>query len=267
MPYNGNTHKETMKLKVLSDLHLEHFVACQVFNVGEGNVLILAGDILCAKHFKTDGYLHAVYDRFLNDCSNNYDKVLYVMGNHEFYGYNYEGTKKKLKENLPHNFHLLDNDTITINNWNFIGFTFWTDFRNENAIEMMEAECNMNDYEVIRIGSKFRKMRADDTLTFHKESKNYLLNQLQTLNDNVFVISHHAPSYQSVAAQFKNEANGAYVSNLDDLIINHPQIKYWVHGHTHTHFDYMIEGCRIICNPGGYPGQNTGFFPDKIFDI
>ena len=256
-----------MKLRCFSDLHLEHFVACQVFNVGEGDVLILAGDILCAKHFKTDGYLHAVYDRFLNDCSKNYDKVLYVLGNHEFYGYNYEGTSKTIKEYLPDNIHLLDNETFTYNSWNFICFTLWTDFRNENALEMMEAECNINDYKVIRIGHNYRKMRADDTLAFHKESKKYLLNQLQTLTENVFVISHHAPSYQSVAAQFKNEANGAYCSNLDDLIVNHPQIKYWAHGHTHTAFNYMIEGCRVICNPGGYPGQNTGFFPDKFFDI
>jgi hypothetical protein len=29
----------------------------------------------------------------------------------------------------------------------------------------------------------------------------------------------------------------------------------------------MIDGCRVVCNPGGYPGQNTGFFPDKFFDI
>jgi Icc-related predicted phosphoesterase len=189
------------------------------------------------------------------------------MGNHEFYGYNYEGTKKKLKENLPHNFHLLDNDTITINNWNFIGFTLWTDFRNENALEMMEAAQVMNDYKVIRITPKYRKMNPSDTLAFHKESKKYLLKQLQTLNENVFVISHHAPSYQSIPQEYKKYANGAYCSNLDDIIVNHPQIKYWVHGHTHNAFNYMIDGCRVVCNPGGYPGQDTGFFPDKFFDI
>lgn len=256
-----------MKVKVLSDLHLEHFVACQVFPVGEGDVLILAGDILCAKHFKTDGYIHAVYDRFLDDCSKNYNKVLYVFGNHEFYGYNYEGTKKKIKEHLPHNFYFLDNDTVTIDNWNFVGFTMWTDFRNENALEMMEAECNMNDYKVIRIGAKYRKLRADDTLAFHRESKKYLLKQLQTLQENVFVISHHAPSYQSVPEKFKKHANGAYCTNLDDLILEHPQIKYWAHGHTHDTFNYKIGDCRVICNPGGYPGQNTGFNPDLLFDI
>lgn len=256
-----------MKLRCFSDLHLEHFSENQVFPVGEGDVLVLAGDILCAKHFKTDGYIHRVYDRFLNDCSKNYDKVLYIKGNHEFYSYNYEGTTKTIKEHLPHNVHLLDNETFTYNGWNFICFTLWTDFRNENALEMMEAECNMNDYKVIRIGRNYRKLRADDTLAFHKESKKYLLNQLQSLKGNVFVISHHAPSYQSVPQEYKKHANGAYCSNLDDLIINHPQIKYFVHGHTHNFFDYQIEQCRVICNPYGYPGQNTGFQKDFVIEI
>jgi len=252
-----------MKIKILSDLHLEHYSACQVFpNIGRGDVLILAGDILTAKALKTNGYLHLVYERFLNDCAWNYKHVLYVMGNHEFYGYNYEGTLKTIKENLPANFHLLENDTFQIQNWNFIGMTLWTDFRNENPLEMMEAQQNINDYKMIRIGSNYRKMNANDTLAFHKKSKEYLLNQLQTLNENVFVISHHAPSYQSVAPQFKTEANGAYVSNLDNLILYHPQIKYWIHGHTHTPFDYLIGDCRVICNPGGYSGQDTGFNPN-----
>jgi Icc-related predicted phosphoesterase len=250
-----------MKIKIFSDIHLEHYNATQYFpHLGRGDILILAGDILCAKNFKTNGYLHSVYDAFLDDCSKNYEKVLYVLGNHEFYGYNYEGTHKKILDNLPDNFHLLKNDTIKIGDWIFIGFTFWTNFRNANPLEMMEAEQYMNDYKLIRIGHNFRKLRAQDTLNLHLESRDYLLKQLETLKENVFVISHHAPSYQSIADEFKTAScNGAYSSNYDALIMNHPQIKYWVHGHTHTPFDYMIEGCRVICNPCGYPGQDTGF--------
>lgn len=257
-----------MKLKIFSDLHLEHYVGCQVFPyLGRGDILILAGDILCAKHLKTDGYLHSVYDRFLEDCSKNYEKVLYVKGNHEFYGYNYEGTHRKILDNLPGNFHLLENDTVKIEDWNFIGFTLWTNFRNENPLEMMEAEQYMNDYKVIRIGSNYRKMRAQDTLNFHNQSHNYLLKQLEVFKENVFVISHHAPSYQSIPQQFKKNANGAYCNDLDNLILDNPQIKYWVHGHTHTPFDYKIGECRVICNPGGYPSQDTGFDPHLNISI
>lgn len=255
------------KIKIISDLHLEHRQNEPPFDIGSGSILILAGDILCAKNFKADEYLRKVYERFLKDCSENYEHVLYVMGNHEFYGYNYDGTIRKIQEHLPKNFHLLNDDTVQIQNWNFIGMTFWTDFRNENALEMMEAECIMNDYKRIRIGANYRKLNANDTLAFHKKSKSYLLDQLQTLNENVFVITHHAPSYRSVAPCFRMEANGAYVSNLDDMILAYPQIKYWAHGHTHTPFDYQIGECRVICNPVGYPGENSPYNPNLTLEL
>lgn len=258
-----------MKVRVVSDIHLENYVSGEPLpDLGRGNILVLAGDILCARHFKTDGYLHSVYDTFLNDCSKNYEKVLYVLGNHEFFGFNYEGAFKTIRENLPHNVHLLDNEKFTYKGWNFICSTLWTNFRNGNPIEMMDAEQYMNDYKVIRIGSNYRKLRAQDTLNFHLESRDYLLNQLETLKENVFVISHHAPSYRSVADKFKTSScNSAYCSDLDELIMNHPQIKYFVHGHTHTHFDYMIGECRVICNPMGYCGESTGFNPHLFVTI
>lgn len=256
-----------MELKLLSDLHLEHYVSAQVFpHVGEGNVLVLAGDILCAKHLKSNGYLRAVYKRFLSDCSKNYDQVFYVLGNHEFYGYNYEGAKKKIAENLPDNFTLLDDNVLHYNGWDFVGMTLWTGFRNANPLEMLDAERFMNDYKSIRIGPNYRKLRATDTVALHNRSKNYLLDMLRVLNDNVFVISHHAPSFQSVAPHFKSaELNGAYCTDLDGLILNHPKIKYWAHGHTHNRFDYMIGECRVLCNPVGYPGHDAGF--DKNLTI
>jgi predicted phosphodiesterase len=257
------------KIKIFSDIHLEHYVSGQPLpHLGTGDILILAGDILSARYFKTDGYLHKVYDTFLEDCSKNFNQVLYVLGNHSFYGYNYEGTFKTIKEHLPDNFHLLENDTIKIGDWNFLGFTFWTNFRNANPIEMLDAEQYMNDYKVIRIASNYRKLRAQDTLNLHLKSRDYLLKQLETLKENVFVISHHAPSYRSIADEFKTAScNGAYCSDYDGLIMSNPQIKYWVHGHTHTPFDYKIGECRVICNPVGYSSQDTGYKPDLFIRI
>lgn len=252
-----------MKVKVASDLHLEF---CNDFNhipnLGNSDILILAGDIICARNLKKNGTLKEIYLKFFDMCSKNFNEVLYVLGNHEHFSFNYESTHKTIREYLPSNFHLLENETVTIGNWTFLGATLWTNFRNENPLEMMEAKCIMNDYKTIRITPKYRKLNPDDTLAFHKESKQYLLNQLQNLKENVFVISHHAPSYQSVAPEYKMSANGAYCSDLDDLILEHPQIKYFVHGHTHTFFDYKIGDCRVICNPAGYPGTTTGFRPD-----
>lgn len=258
-----------MKVKIFSDIHLEHINDGQSYPwLGSGDVLILAGDILCAHHLKKKGYLNSLYLQFMEDCSKNFEHVLYVLGNHDFYRYNYEGAYRTIREALPSNFHLMEKDTVRIGDWNFIGFTFWTNFRNANPIEMMEAECVMNDYKMIRIGSNYRKLRAQDTLNIHNESREYLLNQLETLNENVFVISHHAPSYQSIADEFKTAScNSAYCTNYDGLIASYPQIKYWVHGHTHHPFNYMIEQCNVICNPHGYPSQDTKYDPNLFLKI
>ena len=169
-----------MKIKVVSDLHLE---CCEhghgVPDLGTGEVLILGGDILCARHFKKNGPLKKVYDDFLQKCVKNFDEVLYLNGNHEAYGYNYEGTFDVLAEHLPKEIHYLENDYVKIKDTIFLGATLWTDFRNENALEMMEAAQCMNDYKVIRIGSNYRKMNPDDTLKFHKKSKLFLQQKLE----------------------------------------------------------------------------------------
>ena len=63
---------------------------------------------------------------------------------------------------------------------------------------------------------------------------------------------------------------GAYSSDLDDFILQHPQIQVWVHGHTHDKFDYMIGSTRIVSNARGYVGFERGtdkedpYFPQLI---
>jgi hypothetical protein len=70
----------------------------------------------------------------------------------------------------------------------------------------------------------------------------------------VVVCTHHAPSKGSEHPRYAHDQmmNGAYNSSLDDFIMERPGIKLWTHGHTHEDFDYMIKGCRVVCNPRGY---------------
>ena len=259
-----------MKVKICSDLHLEcNAEGHGIPDLGTGDVLILGGDILCARHFKKDGPLRKVYDDFLQKCADNFDYTLYIAGNHEAYGYNYEGTWNVLKEQMPVGIHLLENDYVKIKDWVFLGATLWTDFRNENALEMMEASRYLNDYKTIRIGSNYRKLNPDDTLKFHKKSKQFLIEKLEQFkNDKVWILTHHSPSYQSIHPKYRTErANGSYASDLDDLILSNPQIKYFSHGHTHSSFDYFIGDCRVICNPRGYYPTEVNPNFDPNFDV
>lgn len=266
-----------MKVKQVSDIHLEF---CEhghgVPNLGSGEILILGGDILCARHFKKDGKLKHVYLDFLIKCADNFDHVLYVIGNHEPYSYTWEGTWNVLKECLPPKIKLLENDYVEIGDWVFLGCTLWTDFQKENPLVMMEGGMCMNEYKTIRITSKYRKLNPNDTLSFHKKSRKFLEESVEKFKDkNIWILTHHGPSYQSVHEKYKKFgiANGCFVSDLDDWILSNPQIKYFSHGHTHESFDYHIGQCRVICNPRGYwtgvnsNNLNPNFNPNLEIEI
>lgn len=56
--------------------------------------------------------------------------------------------------------------------------------------------------------------------------------------------------------QFKyDHLNSAYATELDI-----EGVKLWMHGHTHTDCSYEKQGCRIECNPKGYPNEKGGRF-------
>ena len=81
------------------------------------------------------------------------------------------------------------------------------------------------------------------------------------------VVTHHAPSRASVAPRFAGQRlNPAFVSGLESLIeAGRPSL--WVHGHTHTSFDYRLGKTRVICNPRGYPGENPDFRPGLVVEV
>ena len=86
--------------------------------------------------------------------------------------------------------------------------------------------------------------------------------ELAKKTPNTIIVTHHAPSFQSVHEKYKHDSllNGGYASNHEELILDNEHISHWIHGHTHCSFDYMIGKTRILCNPHGYPGENTRDF-------
>jgi hypothetical protein len=73
------------------------------------------------------------------------------------------------------------------------------------------------------------------------------------------VVGHHAPSMQSCADRFRGDRimNGGFYTELGDFMVYRPQIKLWVHGHTHDPYDYVIGETRVVCNPRGYIGYEA----------
>jgi hypothetical protein len=269
-----------MKIAVASDLHLE-FGALDLYNDNNAEVLILSGDILVAKDM-TQRDPHGVmgpdyrsnrYHDFMQECSARFPHVIYIMGNHEHYNGDFATTETHLKEVLGYlpNVYLLEKETKVINDVTFIGGTLWTDMNNGDGITLYHMKGMMNDFRCVdnsttpihfktqqgEFKTRVGKFSPEDAMEEHTKFKDYIQQIVEGKSEQKFVVcGHHSPSKLSTHPRYADDVimNGGYSSNMNDYILDHPQIKLWTHGHTHHVFDYMLGSTRILCNPRGYVG-------------
>jgi Icc-related predicted phosphoesterase len=257
-----------MKIQIASDLHLE-FLRRQfpgetlISPAFDADILVLAGDIANGTHAIELFRYWPV-------------PVLYLAGNHEFYGGNFLETRADLREAaVGTSVTFLDNDVIDFGGVRFLGATLWTDYRlelNRTQRQLMEnAELRINDHYQIRVNDgKFTTQMA---LAEHELSRAWLEQELdKTYDGKTVVISHHGPHPLSVHPRYVGEAvNAAFVSNLSELL---PKADLWIHGHVHDSFDYSVLGCRVVANPAGYARNRTSVadvkelvFENKAFQL
>lgn len=268
-----------MKLQVVSDLHLEF---SDIFIANQGvDVLVLAGDILVAeKLLRPNSDQGAKFRRFLEKVSKDFAHVIYIAGNHEFYGGgHFYGGVEKLREYCAENFdnvYFLEDEVNQIDDVLFIGCTLWTDMNRGDPLTLLHCKDGMNDYRAIKDDRRgYMPIRPQDTIERHIRSKQYIETVVANADadQKIVVVGHHTPSWQSCHEQYRSDylMNGAYHNNLDEYIMDQPKIKLWIHGHTHVAFDYTIGETRVICNPRGYEGydwrEQTGWNPEKVVEV
>lgn len=270
-----------MKISLASDLHLE--TGYQELPGGE--VLILAGDICEARDFKKEFHSTRLVDAkpgsykwvdfFYKECA-KYDRVFYVMGNHEHYHGRFDKTYHELKSILPKNVRLLEQECEEYKGVLFIGTTLWTDYNRGDPLSVHTIKYGMNDYRLIKNHyvnkDVYHKLTPEHIINVHRNSRKYIQLMLKEKSHlPVVVITHHGPSYMSINEKYKREylMNGAYTSELSELILDHENIRYWVHGHMHDAVNYEIGNTRILSNPRGYIGyeDTSAFDPNFTFDI
>lgn len=268
-----------MKIKVVSDLHLEFSDCFDVKNDDNADVLILGGDIMIAeKVLKPESELGIRFRDFLKRCSFQFPHVIYIAGNHEFYGGYFHKSLEQLRMacGVHNNVYFLECDTKVIDDVVFVGGTLWTDMNKGDPLTLHAVRDMMNDYRAITDDSLgYAKLKPIETAKRHRNTCDYIKLVAQENRDKkVVVVGHHTPSYQSCHEMYKSDhlMNGAYHSDLTDIMFDNPNIKLWTHGHTHHCFDYQIGNCRVVCNPRGYHQNNgwseeTGWNPNLNLEI
>lgn len=248
-----------MRIQIISDLHQEFGSTELCFD--NSDVVILAGDV----NLGTKG-VEWIKSKIPDK------PVIYVLGNHEYYKGAYPKTLYKIKEAAQgSNVFVLENSFVDIGGIRFHGATLWTDFSIfGNAMEYgMLCQPKMNDYKMIKRDPSYSKLRTVDTFKIHQFSKLWLQESLENSKGlKNIVVSHHAPSIQSVPENYKEDPlTSAYASNLEELIIEHHPL-YWIHGHIHTPCRYKLGQTEVICNPHGYIDEKyNGYDKELIIEV
>jgi Icc-related predicted phosphoesterase len=228
----------------VSDLHLE-------FNISEkkllesfpkADIIVLAGDVCTV--YKDEG---KKYLNFLKKCKELYKHVVFIAGNHEYYGCKYDrnGVIQILKNIASASDCIfLHRESKMIDNFLFIGATLWSRI-SDNAV------YSISDFR----NGVFRN--KDEYIKEFIFDYNYLKEELEKkVEYTKVVITHHLPTIHLIHKRFLNSlVNTAfYTERLNTF--NLDNVKYWVCGHTHEYAKMVKDKTTLIVNPIGYPGEN-----------
>lgn len=258
-----------MKIHLVSDIHLEFCPGGKLsYEAPEGtDVVIVAGD--------TNPGVKGLMWAAETFGSANGMPVIYLAGNHEFYGgRRFNKHYAKMREKATDlRILFLQNDTVVIDGVRFLGTTLWTNFKlnGDQPLAMLKAAKAMNDYIYIRQGtSKEAKLTPQTVLGEHELAMEFLTKELSEEHDGTtVVVTHHAPSEESCYPEFARDASNVYyASSLENFVLEHSP-ELWVHGHIHQSKDYMIGDTRVAANPRGYDDGfvNANFDPNLLLEV
>ncbi|MEP7300426.1 MAG: metallophosphoesterase [Caldimonas sp.] len=239
-----------MKLQVVSDLHLS--VASFALPETAADVIVLAGDL--ARPAEA-----CLWAQQLGK------PVIYVAGNHEFYGGSIDGSVSVLREHCTAtNVRFFEADERIIDGVRFLGTTLWTDFSifddgEQRSRAEDEAKAKIRDFSRIRADSSSDRLfsPADSAALFRKAAAWLEVKLEEPFDGPTVVVTHHAPSLKSIHPRFAGSLlNACFVSEAEYLL-GDDRVALWIHGHTHDSFDYCVRGTRVICNPRGYARQGV----------
>jgi Icc-related predicted phosphoesterase len=243
-----------MRLQLLSDLHFEfHRDGGRSFvdslDPTGIDVLVLSGDVAVAEGIPP---ALALLCGRLRDAS-----VVYVHGNHEFYGsdrnFVLDITKQAKAENP--NLVWLESSGVQLSGFNFLGAPLW--FPLSTVDERLKHA--MNDFSAIE----------DFESWVYDENAKAIAFLEQQLRPGDIVVTHHLPSQRCVAPRFDGHPlNPFFVCDLTELIIER-RPRLWLHGHSHASVHAQIGETAVLCNPFGYAVEelNPEFLDRLVVDL
>lgn len=280
------------KIQVFSDIHFELIhdkndatnLALSLYK-GE-KYIILAGDI--------SSIMDSNFFDLLQFFSDNWEKVFYIPGNHEFYDINrkshYHKTLQEYKTQIKqrfNNIYFLQDESADLNDEYVVyGTTLFTNpdclygINDAQMINYQETASTINhltntSYHKIKpINYSFMKTLADESICKLSEF-------LDKTTKKVILVTHFPPVQKGTSSpQYKNEHQ--YIKDYfawKNIFTQYPthftpeklkKIKMCISGHTHYSYDFIepVTGIRCLSNQKGYQNEHLDkqtFYPDGTF--
>lgn len=235
----------------MSDLHFEfhkdegnEFISSlSQYDADDVDVLVLAGDIGIDSMLSTSLYR----------LCHKYKNVIFVAGNHDYSSIERTGERLDYVSRRNKNFHWLNNSSVVVNGYKFIGATLW--FPKYEQQEHYSNFCRVEDFEPWA--------NEQNALSFE-----YLSSELTSKD---ILVSHFYPFSESIHPKYAGESINKvfYAGERIDSLVKRVSPRLVIHGHTHSSFDYQVGDTRVVCNPFGYVriGENREFDEHKIIKM
>jgi Calcineurin-like phosphoesterase len=220
--------------------------------------------------------------------------VLFVLGNHEYYGHEVHalhakiGARVEAAQRLGKDITWLRGDARVVAGVRVVGATLWTDMGLiQEQADILRIGLGMNDYRRIGIVDaqpldpdavvlpKARYLEVADTVAWHHREWAAIEGLLaQPHLGPTVVLTHHLPSPLCIAPRFRGDRlNPAFASDKT-AAIQASCVDWWFYGHSHGPIEHDLpraDGgvCRLRSNCRGYPTEweRTQFDPHRVFTV
>ncbi len=228
-----------MNFQIFSDLHIT-FNSKIPFITPTAPYLILAGDI---GKFGDENYI-----KFIQYVSKKWNKVFYVLGNHEFYIPYEFNTVIKLYEKLfqkYNNIILLNRSSYQLDDYLIVGCTCWTDI---STVKDFSRPIYFKTKDGLKWDlKKYNKNRMKDIkflCSFKTQKKVILITHFPLINKWTYNKT-YSNKYFFKKKWLVNNFNIKYLPFYKNL-------KTVISGHTHYSYDFNYKNVRFISNQYGY---------------
>lgn len=242
-----------MQIAVGSDIHLEYrgenaLQHLQSYLI-DADILILAGDIL---NLINVSFSEQAFDLL---CK-RYKYVIYVPGNHDFYGTSITTgitLINNLKQKFPNLYPLVTGEIVELEGQRFIGGTMWWTPDPSNYF----YRYLLNDFKMV--------MNVD----FESEicHNKFIESVKNNADKDSIIISHHLPHPYSIDSQFKDSVSNRFFVSDQSRLMDLIEPKLWIHGHTHVYFSYKYGNTQVFCNPAGYEHERPKDYKFRLVTL